>query len=79
MSNLPAWFTAMDTSRDGVISAREFLGTAEQFAALDKNQNGFFEPNEIPPTETPASNTSSEAAPAEPGTPGKEPAAEKNP
>ncbi len=48
VGNLPAWFTAMDTSRDGVISAREFLGTAEQFAALDKNQNGLFEPSEIP-------------------------------
>lgn len=46
--NLPAWFMAMDTSRDGVISAREFLGTAEKFAALDTNQNGFFEQQEIP-------------------------------
>lgn len=51
-SGLPAWFTAMDTSRDGVISAREFLGTAEKFASLDKNGNGFFEPSEIPATET---------------------------
>jgi Ca2+-binding EF-hand superfamily protein len=48
--NLPAWFTAMDTSRDGVISPREFLGSAEKFATLDKNQNGFFESSEIPPT-----------------------------
>ncbi len=50
--NLPTWFTAMDTSQDGVISAREFLGSAEKFAALDVNQNGFFEPSEIPAVET---------------------------
>lgn len=48
-TNLPSWFTAMDTSRDGVISAREFLGPAAKFAELDKNRNGFFEPEEIPP------------------------------
>ena len=53
-AEVPSWFTAMDTSRDGVISAREFLGTAEMFAALDKNGNGFFEPSEIPVTETKA-------------------------
>ena len=47
-ANLPGWFAAMDTSRDGVISGREFLGSPEKFAALDKNQNGFFEPSEIP-------------------------------
>ena len=49
--NLPSWFAAMDTSGDGVISSREFLGTAEQFAELDKNKNGFFEPSEIPAVE----------------------------
>ena len=52
--DLPGWFTAMDASRDGVISAREFLGTAEKFATLDKNQNGFFEPSEIPEQSTAA-------------------------
>lgn len=46
--DLPAWFRAMDTSRDGVISVREFLGTAEKFNELDQNQNGYFEPHEIP-------------------------------
>lgn len=53
-TNLPSWFAAMDTSRDGVISAREFLGSADKFAELDKNQNGFFEPEEIPAEPTPA-------------------------
>jgi Ca2+-binding EF-hand superfamily protein len=64
---LPAWFTAMDTSRDGVISAREFLGTAEKFAALDKNQNGFFEPQEIPAEQIkqPANDATPAEAPAE--------------
>jgi Ca2+-binding EF-hand superfamily protein len=47
-TNLPPWFVAMDTSGDGVISAREFLGSAELFATLDRNQNGYFEPEEIP-------------------------------
>lgn len=65
--NLPAWFIAMDTSRDGVISAREFLGAAEKFAALDKNQNGFFEPEEIPAVEIkqPANEATPAEAPAE--------------
>jgi Ca2+-binding EF-hand superfamily protein len=60
-ANLPAWFLAMDTSRDGVISVREFLGSPEKFAALDKNQNGFFEPSEIPAQ---AETTASTAAPS---------------
>jgi Ca2+-binding EF-hand superfamily protein len=67
-ANLPSWFLAMDTSRDGVISVREFLGSPEKFAALDKNQNGFFEPSEIPAAaEATASTapTSSDAAPAQ--------------
>ncbi|QDU31314.1 transaldolase/EF-hand domain-containing protein [Anatilimnocola aggregata] len=51
--NLPSWFAAMDTSRDGVISAKEFLGSAEKFATLDRNQNGFFEPDEIPQPTSP--------------------------
>ncbi|WP_425615881.1 hypothetical protein NA78x_005813 [Anatilimnocola sp. NA78] len=53
VGNLPPWFAAMDTSRDGVISSKEFLGSAQKFAALDKNQNGFFEPDEIPASASP--------------------------
>lgn len=59
-TNLPSWFAAMDTSRDGVISAREFLGSAEKFAELDKNQNGFFEPEEIPAAEPTTAETAAE-------------------
>ena len=42
----PRWFTSMDTSRDGLISRREFLGTPEQFASLDANQDGFVDAGE---------------------------------
>jgi Ca2+-binding EF-hand superfamily protein len=42
----PRWFTSMDTSRDGLISQREFLGTPEQFASLDANQDGFVDAGE---------------------------------
>lgn len=42
----PRWFTSMDTSRDGLISRREFLGTVEQFSQLDGNQDGFVDAGE---------------------------------
>ena len=42
----PRWFSSMDTSRDGLVSRREFLGTAEQFAALDRNEDGFVDAEE---------------------------------
>jgi Ca2+-binding EF-hand superfamily protein len=38
---LPRWFTGMDSNEDGEVSRREFLGTAAQFADLDKNGDGF--------------------------------------
>ena len=61
---IPRWFTLMDTSGDGVISAREFLGEQEQFEKLDANKDGFLDALEVKAAEpTPASSTS--AAPSE--------------
>ncbi|MFK8112450.1 MAG: hypothetical protein AB8B91_09615 [Rubripirellula sp.] len=44
---MPSWARAMDSNRDGDISAEEFPGTRDQFAEQDKNSNGFIEPGEI--------------------------------
>lgn len=44
----PPWLTAMDLNGDGEVSAREFLGTPEQFRKLDLNGDGFLDPSEIP-------------------------------
>lgn len=41
------WFTAMDTNADGDVTAREFLGTAEQFQSLDANGDGILEASEV--------------------------------
>ena len=41
--DVPRWFTLMDTSGDGVISRREFLGEQEQFEKLDGNKDGFLD------------------------------------
>jgi Ca2+-binding EF-hand superfamily protein len=46
--NVPRWFTGMDANQDGVISRREFLGTSEHFASLDKDANGLLSPGEAP-------------------------------
>ena len=43
----PRWFTAMDANSDGAISRREFLGSAEKFAELDKDGNGLLELSEV--------------------------------
>lgn len=43
----PMWATAMDANRDGDIARSEFLGTAEQFARLDRNGDGFIDSGEI--------------------------------
>lgn len=42
----PKWFVHMDKNADGDITLREFLGTKQQFAKLDKNKDGFIEPKE---------------------------------
>jgi Ca2+-binding EF-hand superfamily protein len=44
--NTPRWSAAMDANQDGVISRREFLGAADQFARLDANKSGVLEPAE---------------------------------
>jgi len=43
----PRWFAAMDANQDGVISRREFLGTAEQFQHLDRDSSGLLELPEV--------------------------------
>ncbi len=42
----PRWFHGMDRNRDGGISRREFLGTREQFSALDGDEDGFIDATE---------------------------------
>jgi len=42
----PRWFAAMDTSGDGEITPREFLGTPEQFSQIDTNGDGFIDADE---------------------------------
>ncbi|MBY0526604.1 MAG: hypothetical protein K2R98_24625 [Gemmataceae bacterium] len=36
----PMWFRKMDRNADGVVSAREWLGTAEEFKRVDTNGDG---------------------------------------
>jgi hypothetical protein len=36
----PVWFQRMDRNRDGDVSSREFLGSAEIFQRLDADQDG---------------------------------------
>jgi hypothetical protein len=45
-SKAPGWFNALDRNRDGVVSRGEFLGTDEQFVALDTNADGTIAPSE---------------------------------
>ena len=42
----PAWFYRMDLNLDGDVSAREFLGTRDQFRKLDTDHDGLIDPNE---------------------------------
>ncbi len=46
-TDAPNWFTQMDSNRDGEIDPTEFLGTAETFADLDRDGDGFVEVSEI--------------------------------
>jgi Ca2+-binding EF-hand superfamily protein len=42
----PSWFAAMDRNTDGDLTRREFLGTAERFAAMDADGDGLLSPEE---------------------------------
>jgi hypothetical protein len=46
LDTAPPWFKHADFNGDGDISRREFLGSAEQFTALDANHDGFVELSE---------------------------------
>jgi hypothetical protein len=56
----PEWFGFADLNHDGDVSRREFLGTVEQFAALDADGDGFV----TAPEATSASEPDSESAAA---------------
>ncbi len=45
--SLPRWARSMDSNRDGDISGREFIGTAEQFRDLDADVDGFIDQREV--------------------------------
>lgn len=40
------WFAAMDSNRDGVVSPREFLGPSDSWKQLDRDGDGWIEPEE---------------------------------
>jgi Ca2+-binding EF-hand superfamily protein len=42
----PAWFRRMDRNHDGDVSAREFLGTPEEFRKIDTDGDGLISPQE---------------------------------
>lgn len=42
----PPWFLSMDANKDGDLSANEFLGSADQFQALDANHDGLIDERE---------------------------------
>ena len=42
----PLWFRKMDRNGDGVLSPREFVGTAEDFKKLDTDGDGFIDARE---------------------------------
>jgi Ca2+-binding EF-hand superfamily protein len=41
-----SWFRHMDRNHDGDVSAREFLGTADEFRRLDRDGDGLIDPKE---------------------------------
>ncbi len=50
--NAPGWFKKMDRNGDGDVSAREFLGTREQFNRIDADRDGLISVEEAVAYET---------------------------
>ncbi|MES1213320.1 MAG: hypothetical protein ABUL64_01925, partial [Singulisphaera sp.] len=42
----PSWFERMDNNGDGDVSPTEFLGSADRFAEIDENRDGFLDVRE---------------------------------
>jgi Ca2+-binding EF-hand superfamily protein len=55
----PAWFQAMDRNGDGFVSRREFVGSEESFARLDRDKDGLISPEEAAAAGRPSKRTSS--------------------
>ena len=58
LRGVPAWFILLDKNGDGQISLAEFAPTLSYrmvtlFNRLDKNSNGYIEPDEVPTQQTP--------------------------
>jgi Ca2+-binding EF-hand superfamily protein len=61
-SDAPLWFSKMDINGDGELNEIEFIGTPEQFATLDKNQDGTINLSEAAPPKTEPAPVATEAA-----------------
>jgi Ca2+-binding EF-hand superfamily protein len=74
--DMPRWFIGMDANQDGEIGALEFLGTADRFALMDKDLDGFISPSELPSELRAPTDTNPEPETAEETTPVAEEATE---
>ena len=62
----PAWFVRMDLNGDQDLSSREFLGTTEQFSALDHDGDGFIDVQEAKAGDQAAKQTTAVEVPVAP-------------